>query len=219
MVAFGVGVAALVSSSEASATREVGLGATYEMNAPVGAFRSFSPNTSFTGFRARWDYYPLEALSTGVEFQYQLFQRDLVNDTVAIPDGAVTATTFRYASLLSVVPTVRYHFVALGALRPYLSFGAGVASLTAAVLVSDVSRRETSAAFIMQPSAGVFWRLSPERVPRPPDVTAGPGPIHRPTEPTFGLTASITYTFTTGDVVGANDISYAGIQLGIYAKP
>lgn len=35
----------------------------------------------------------------------------------------------------------------------------------------------------------------------------------------FGVTASVTYAFTTADVGGAHNVAYAGLQLGIYAKP
>lgn len=223
-VAFLVGAAALLASNDARATREIGLGAAYDMRAPVGGFRSFVPNTSFSGFQVKWDFYPLDALSTGVEVQYHLFQRDLVTDSVAFQDGVTTATTFRYASFWSFVPTVRYHFFEHGALRPYLSLGAGAASVTSAILVSDVSRRDNGAAFVLQPSVGVLWRLSPERWTPSPDAGAegaAPGmrPRRKPMESMFGLTASLTYTFTTADVASASDVSYAGLQLGIYAKP
>lgn len=223
MVAFLVGAAALLASTDARATREVGLGATYDMRAPVGGFRSFVPNTSFTGFQVKWDFYPLHALSTGVEVQYHLFQRDLLTDTVGFQNEAITATTFRYSSFWSFVPTVRYHFFEHAALRPYVGLGLGAASVTSAVLVSDVSRRDTSPAFVVQPSVGVLWRLSPERwVPSPDGGAEGaaPGmPARKPMESMFGLTASVTYTYTTADVLTANDVSYAGVQLGIYAKP
>ena len=224
VVSLLVGGATLLASNDASATKEVGLGATYDMRAPVGGFRDFVPNTSFTGFQVKWDFYPLDALSTGVEVQYHLFQRDLALGSVAFPDGAITATTFRYASFWSFIPTVRYHFFEHGAIRPYLSLGAGAAAVTSAILVSDVSRRDNAAAFVIQPSAGVLWRLSPERSLRATDGGEegdgpGIGPVRKPMESMFGLTASVTYTFTTADVPSANNVSYAGLQVGIYVKP
>jgi hypothetical protein len=38
-------------------------------------------------------------------------------------------------------------------------------------------------------------------------------------ESMFGVTASFAYSFTSADVVTAHNVSYLGVQLGIYAKP
>jgi hypothetical protein len=216
-------LATIATGTAAHAEREIGLGVAYDPRIPVGSFRDVIPNVGFAGVQAKWDYYPLDALSTGVEVQYQLFQRDTDTTTVAIPNGAVTAPTFRYASFWSVLPTVRYYF-STRTLRPYAALGAGVSSATRAVLVSDVSQRDVSAAFIVQPSIGVLWRLSPDRTARPAGdggdaAPPGGGPTRRPLDSMFGLTAALTYAFTTADFIGASNIGFAGIQLGVYAKP
>lgn len=202
-------IAALLASEIAQAAEEVGLGVTYDPRVPIGSFRGFAPNVAFSGLQAKWDYFPTNKLSTGVELQYNLFQNDVASETVSIPNGAVNAATFRYLSLWSLIPTARYYF-AEGVLRPWVGLGAGVSSSTSAILVSDLSRRETGWAFIAQPSAGVFWQLSRER---------HESLLREPTESIFGLTASVAYAFTTADVIGASNVGFAGVQVGVYAKP
>jgi len=65
-------------------------------------------------------------------------------------------------------------------------------------------------------------RMQPERAPAftdPVDAAVQSASRHGRFESMFGLTASVTYAFTTADIVGARNVSYAGIQVGIYAKP
>jgi hypothetical protein len=220
IMALAVGAAASLSSAEAAAAKEIALGATYDMRVPVGSLRRLMPSASFNGFQARWDFFPRDALSAGLEVQYNLFQRGLVTATVPIANGDVTATTFRYASQWSFLPTVRYYLFPRSAFRPYAELAAGVTVLASAVLVSDLPQRDRSTAFILQPSAGVLWRLTPDTTSRASDGSeAGVGPVRKPLESMFGLTASVTYAYSTADIFGASDISHAGIQLGIYAKP
>ena len=87
--------------------------------------------------------------------------------------------------------------------------------------MSDQPQREVNTGFIVQPSAGVLWRLTSrahaERADD--DQVALVGSPRKPLESMFGVTASVTYAFTTADVIGANNVSYAGFQIGIYAKP
>jgi hypothetical protein len=210
--------ATIATTRDAAAEKEVALGAGYDTRVPVGSFRRVIPNASFAGFQARWDFFPVDSLSIGLDVQYNLFKRDTKTDTLAIADGAITATTFRYASLWSFLPTVRYYFVPRGPLRPYASLSAGVTAVTSVALVSDLSQRELSAAFITQPSAGVLVRLTPDRTARAAADNDAP-PLRKPLESMVGLTASVTYAFTTADVAGTSNISHAGIQIGIYAKP
>jgi len=216
-------LAAASTSGTAHAAREVGLGAAYDVRAPVGGFRDFVPNISVGGLQARFDYYPLDALSGGLEAEYHLFQRGVETNTTSIDNGAVTAPTYRFASIWSFLPTVRY-YVSSGALRPYVALGTGVTSATGGILASDFSPRSESVAFVIQPSVGVLWRLWSDETPRPGDpsedaMLASAGPLRKPMESMFGLTASLAYAYTTADVLGGSSIGYAGIQVGIYAKP
>lgn len=213
-------LAVLATSHPAHARREVGLGATYDPRLPVGGLRTFTPDVALGGFQLKWDYFPLDRLSVGVEVQYHLFRRPLDTDTVAVPDGAVTGPNFRYAAFIGFLPTVRY-YVTSGALQPYAEMGVGMATYTTSVLVSDLSQRSTTGAFIFQPSVGVLVRLWSSRTGASPlAVEEGPTPPpKRPLESMFGLTASLTYAFTTADVVTENNVGYGGFQIGIYAKP
>lgn len=216
-----VTVATVVTSSAAHAAKEIGLGIAYDPRVPVGSFRDVIPNVAFTGLQAKWDYFPLDRLSLGVGVQYHLFQRGTQTDTVAIPNGAVTAPNYRYATFWSALPVARYYF-STRTFRPYVELGAGVSSSVATVLVSDLGVRNSGVAFIIQPSVGVLWRLPVSRSAGTGDGDLPPpstGYSRKPLESMFGLTASLTYAFTTTDLAGASNVGYAGIQLGIYAKP
>jgi hypothetical protein len=210
---------ALTTSGAARAAGEIGLGAAYDPRVAVGNFRDFVPDIAFQGVQARWEYYPIDAIAIGFVVQYQFFQRGVETDTVPIPNGAVTAPNFRSISFLSVMPTARYYFSTRG-FRPYAEIGVGMSDSTSEILVSDLTQREHRGSLIVQPSLGVLWCLSPDLA----DTAAGRaehpfGYIRKPLESMFALSASIAYSFTTMDVVGATNVGYAGIQLGIYAKP
>ena len=216
-----VSLAASTASRDAAAESEVALGAAYDARVPVGSFRRALPTSSFSGFQARWDYYPLDALATGIEVQYNLFQRPSTTDTLTTADGAITGTTFRYASFWSLMPTARYYLFPHSALRPYAEIGAGVTGVTSVVLVSDQSQRDITTAFIFQPSVGVLWRVWQPARDTSLEGYAVPavGAPRKPLESMVGLTASATYSYTTADFIGSNNVSYAGFQIGIYAKP
>ena len=120
------------------------------------------------------------------------------------------------------MPTARYYLFPHGDLRPYAELGVGGSGVTSVVLVSDQSQRTNVGAFLVQPSVGVLWRLwraEPEAVEAVDYDVGSVGRVRKPLESMFGLTASATYTYTTADVVGSNDVQYAGLQVGIYAKP
>jgi hypothetical protein len=198
----------------ANAAKEIGLGLTYDPRMPIGSFHDAMPNIAFGGMQAKWDYFPLDSLSTGMEVQYHLFQQGPQTGTIPIENGAVTAPVFRSASIWSFLPTARWYF-STRSLRPYASLGVGLTSASEAVVVSDISRRERATALIVQPSLGVLWRFVDATQP----ATEGLPPLRRPLESLVGLTASLAWAFTTSDVLGASDVGYVGIQIGLYAKP
>jgi len=212
---------ACTASGDAAAANEIGLGATYDARAPLGSFRSSIKNTSFSGLQVRWDFYPMDVFAVGLEVQYNLFERGERTETVTTPNAAITGTSFQYATFWSFLPTARYYLFAREMVRPYAELGVGATFATSAVIISDQGQRDTSPAFIVQPSLGVLIRLTPdhraeEMAEREREL--GPG-VRQPLESMFGLTASVTYAYTTADVLTSNNVSYAGFQVGIYAKP
>lgn len=208
-------IALIVSATTgtARAAREFGYGVTYDPRIPLGSFRDFVPDISFGGLQAKMDYFPIDSLSLGLEGQYHLFQRGAETSTAPIDNGAVTGALFRRASFWSFLPTARWYFSSR-ALRPYAALGVGLATRTETLIVSDLSRHDTSVALIIQPSLGVLWRFADTTDREPSNELA-----RKPLDSLFGLTASVTYAYTTADVLGANNVGYAGIQVGIYAKP
>ena len=212
---------ACTASNDAAAANEIGLGATYDARAPLGSFRTSIKNTSFAGLQVRWDFFPKDVFALGVEAQYNLFERGEATETVTRADAAITGTSFHYATFWSFLPTARYYLFPRNMVRPYAELGVGATLVTSAVLISDQSQRDTSPALIVQPSLGVLIRLTPDRRAEEKaerERELGPG-AREPLESMFGLTASVTYAYTTADVLTSNNVSYAGLQVGIYAKP
>jgi opacity protein-like surface antigen len=208
-------------SSDVAAANEIGLGASYDARAPLGSFRTSIKNTSFAGLQVKWDFFPMDVFALGFEVQYNLFERGEATETVTRADAAITGTSFHYATFWSFLPTARYYLFARNMVRPYAELGVGATFVTSALLISDQPQRDTSPAFIVQPSVGVLVRLTPDR--RKEELAErerelGPD-ARQPLESMFGLTASVTYAYTTADVLTSNNVSYAGFQVGIYAKP
>jgi hypothetical protein len=212
-----------LTSSPANATNEVGLGVSYDPRIPVGDFRTFAPDVGFAGFQVKWDYFFTDRLSAGIGVEYHLFRRDLETNTTQIPNGAITAPTFHYMTFWSFLPTARYYF-STREIRPYAEVGVGLSATARTVLASDLVQHDAGGALVVQPSIGVLWQLLTndaerarhEAVER--DLSQGHTARKMP-ESMFGLTTSITYSFTTADALGAHNVAYAGVQIGIYAKP
>jgi hypothetical protein len=216
----------VVTGNTAGAADEVGLGLAYDVRSPAGSFRGVVPDVGYAGLQAKWDYFPLDELSIGFDIQYNNFRRG-----PPVPDAnrSPAPPTYRNVAFWSVLQTARYYF-STSALRPYAELGAGISTANGATLVDDLSRREVVTGFVVQPSVGVLIRFTEEdRVPsgahgddlddrddRIPEII---GSRRRPRESMFGVTASVTYAFTTLDVGGARDVGFVGLQLGIYAKP
>jgi hypothetical protein len=212
----------------ANAAKEIGLGAAYDPRIPIGSFRSFVPDVAWSGFQAKWDYFFTDTLSIGLAVQYQLFRRGLNTNTLELPQGAVTAPSFQYAVFWSFIPTARYYFSSTEAVRPFAELGVGITAASDNFLVSDLSRHDATAALIVQPSVGVLLPLhtnDAERHEQEAIFKDSETPGHpvargaRSLESMFGVSASLACSFTTADVVGARDVVYAGVQVGIYAKP
>jgi hypothetical protein len=225
-VLFGTALAAVLAATPAHAAKEFGLGAAYDPRLPVGSFRSFTPDAAFVGFQLKWDFFPLDSLSTGLAVQYHLFRRGLETNTLPLPTGAITAPSFHYATFWSFVPTARYYLKSR-TIQPYVELGVGAAAVASNVLVSDLGQHFAGGALVVQPSIGALWRLhtddseNAERAEVERDLASRGAPARSPrrVDHMFGLTASFTYSYTTADVVGARNVAYAGFQFGVYAKP
>lgn len=207
-------VAAMGTPRPARADREVGLGLAYDPRLPVGGLRDLVTSAGLGGVQGRWDYYATDAFVVGFEAQYHLFERGPDVRTVAIPDGAATAPFTSYAYFFTVLPTVRYFPWPQASVRPYAALGAGATAATAAVVASDLSRRTDGWGLVLQPSVGVLWRLTHED-----ELAGGEGwHVTRTRESMFALAASVAGSFTTADLLFANDVAYVGVQLGVYSK-
>jgi len=194
------------TSFEAHAKGEIGFGVSYEASAPIGSFRSFLTDPSWQGFQGSLDFFLSDSISIGAGGQFSLFRQDFGSRTVQIQDGAVTAETFQYAPIWSVFGVVRAYFLPRTAVRPYLALGVGAADVTHAVLTSDIVLRDDTWGLMLEPSAGVFYRI-------------GPNPSYGLREdPAFGLSASVSYSLVTASFAGVSSVSCLGAQIGVYSK-
>lgn len=215
------GVALLTTSRAANAQREIGLGLSYDPRLPVGTLHDLVPGVAFAGIQGKWEYYAIPSrLALGVGLQYHYFQHGDEFTTVQIENGAVTAPFSRYAYFLTVLPTVRYFPFGRSwpTVRPYVELGAGVTSATGAVLASDLSRRSNEGGVVLQPSAGVLFAVYSRRSGPSPDTGDASWVARRSRESMFAIAASLAWAFTTADVMTARDVSYVGVQLGVYSK-
>jgi hypothetical protein len=209
-----------VVTGSTAAAEEVGLGLVYDMRSPAGNFRSVAPDVGYAGIQAKWDYFPIDELSLGFDIQCNSFRR---SPGVPEANSSPSPPMYRNVAFWSFLQTARYYF-STSALRPYAEIGAGLSTATGATVADDLSRREGVSGFVVQPSFGVLMRFSEDERVRSSDAEdlarfAGSGARRRSRESLLGVTASVSYAFTTVDVGGARDVGFVGFQLGIYAKP
>jgi hypothetical protein len=212
---------AMATSGTARAQEEIGLGVAYDPRVPVGNLRDLVTTAGLAGLQGKWEYYVVDRrLAIGFDIQYQYFQHEGETTTVQIPNGAATASFTRYAYFLTFLPTVRWFpWPQLQAMRPFVELGVGVMNAVSAVLAADLSRHTNEAGFVAQPSVGFLWSIVSRESELARAYEEDPTLPRRTGETLFGLTASLAWAVTTADVIGANDVSFVGFQLGIYAKP
>lgn len=213
------------TSASARADREIALGLSYDARVPTGSFRALVPDAGLAGAQGKWEYYAIpNRLALGFDVGYQYFQRGEAISTEQIDNGAATAPFTRYAYFFSIMPSVRWFpFPNSRVVRPYLEGAIGATSATAAILASDLSRRVNTGGLAVQPSAGIIWAIvsrdgSVSSVSSSESLQTEPWMSRRPRETMFGIATSVAWSFTTADVLAANNLSYAGLQVGIYTK-
>ncbi len=201
----GGALAALTSSPRAFADDVMSASISYDARAPIGSFRNFISDVSFQGFQVDASYTISPHFSAGGALQYNHFQQQFGPQTFVVDSGAITAPTFREASTASLFPTATYYPLADGIVRPYATLGVGATSVTRAVQASDLSTRQSTLYVFVQPSAGAEFRLG-----------APPGGAQR--DASYGATASVAYAFTTASFANVTNLSYFGVQIGLYAR-
>lgn len=217
-------LAALVTSGTARADREIGLGLEYDPRVPLGNLRDVVPAAAVMGVQGKWEYYAVpDRLTLGFGVQYHYFQQGNETRTVDIKNGAATADFTRYAYFFSLLPSARWFPWGpnLRTVRPFVEIGAGITSATGAVLAADLSRRSNEGGFVAQPALGVLWALTSHDASASwaaGAAEATPWIKTRRRESMFAISASVAWAFTTADILTARDVSYVGVQLGVYSK-
>lgn len=150
---------ALVSTAASALAQEGSIGAvTYDVAIPVGSFSSNHINdVSFRGihFSGRW-FLLKKQLSFGAEFGWNTFHDELDRGTYDIPNGAVTATLYRYTEVFSLWPTVHYYPLTEGLVRPFVGTGMGISSVRHETLASNLIVSEQNWAFALKPEVGTL---------------------------------------------------------------
>ena len=205
-VAAAAALAVASGARDARAAGEVGFGAAYDARLPLFGFRDFVSDPAWGGFQSSLDFFFNDVFSAGIAGQYSLFRQDSPSQTTAIPNGAITSEAFKYAHVWSVYPIVRAYLAPHAALRPYVALGVGPMNVSHTILASDLVVSEEKWFLMVQPSAGLYYRLGPSFRYGLRD------------DPGYGVVASVSYAITTARIADANDISYLGFELGLYSK-
>jgi hypothetical protein len=196
----------LAAGPAASASGEVGFGVSYDARLPVGSFRRVVTKPAWQGFQATLDYFISDTFSIGVGGQYSLFQQNFSSQTIGLQNGALTSEVFKAASIWSLFATVHAYLWPHAVVRPYVALGVGPTDVIHTLLASDVAMRDEKWFLMAQPSAGAFYRIGPDPVRGLRD------------DPAIGLAASVSYALTTANLGNASDLSYFGVQVGVYSK-
>lgn len=194
-----VGLAVVLGNAGFVQAQEGSLGAvTYNVTIPVGSFSSEHINdVSFRGvhFSGRW-FLMEKRLSLGGEFGWNTFHDELDRGTYDIPNGAVTATLYRYTEVFSLWPTVHFYPLTEGLVRPFVGTGMGISSVRHETLASNLIVSEQNWAFAMKPEVGTLIFFGDQAF--------------------TGAIVSAHYTLNT---TGFNDFditSYFGFELGLF---
>jgi hypothetical protein len=196
----------LFFSGAAGASDEFTYWGTYDARVPVGSIRSFVGDVSWQGVGFQATYSIGDVIAVGGAFEYNFFEENFPSRTIAIPNGALTAPSTRYVAAWTISPSVTYLPLRSGVVRPFAELQAGPVSVVSATLASDITIRNTDVSLFVQPTAGVFVRLTaPEHVIRERDIG-------------FGLVASVSWAFTTAAFENVDFFSYFGGQVGVFAR-
>jgi len=198
--------AAIAAGGPARAAGEMGFGLSYDARVPLGSFRDFVSDPGWQGFQGSLDYFPIDAVSVGVAVQYELFRQDFPTQTMQIPNGAITSEVFRHAAVWSIFPVARAYLLPRAVVRPYLALGVGPVDVIHNAQASDVVVSNDRWALMVQPSAGVFYRIGPNP------------PYGLRDDPGFGVSASLSYAWTSSSFGAVSNLSSLGAQLGLYGK-
>jgi len=175
-------------------SEQAGIFGGYEIATPTGDLHDYIEESSFQGFEIGGLFPAYRGLHLGVYFNYHLFYEDRGVTTTQLQNGAVTAHVYRYTKFWSAGMAARYYLLAPDSrVRPYLGLRLGVAFLTAAAHVSDLSFYETPIGFAIAPEVGFAVRLAPM----------------------LALSLSVRYDYSTASSGPIDSASYVAYHMGV----
>jgi hypothetical protein len=166
----------------------------YEISLPMGSLKDFAGDPSYRGFEfaALWPVF--KSLYLGPVFNHHTFYEEKGTDTYELESGSLTADLYQYARFFTVGGAARYHFLAPDAVaRPFVGVRMGMAFVTAATLVADLSLYDTPIGFAVAPEAGVLVRVAS----------------------VMQLSGSVRYDYSTASSGRLDNASFLAFQLGM----
>lgn len=189
-------VAVILSFVAQAQQGEVRMTASLAAGMPTGDLKDLVDKTSFRGADVSVLYGLSEQISLGLNVGFQDFYQKFPRALYKLDDGSdISAVLTNSIQTIPFLATVKYDFATGGAIKPYLSAGAGGAAVISRQYVGEHPNSNDKISFAARPGAGVYI------------------PFRKGGEVGVNLGVNYTYIpFKQGDV---SNLSYAGVTLGI----
>jgi len=132
---------------------------TYNISGAVSDMKNFVGDTSFRGVQIKGSYFQTENLAYGLSAGWQVFDYN-TSETISLSEKNVgvdiTGFQTRYINALPVMGSVQYFFGESRALRPFVSFGAGVNYVIQRLDIGVSSFKTERFHFAIAPEVGVL---------------------------------------------------------------
>jgi opacity protein-like surface antigen len=162
---------------------------------PIGDMDKYQSGTSTSGFAMEFRSLVKPAVSVGLAFDFNRFDRTSSLETLTRGFGTLSAPVYRYADQFGIKATG--HFYALkGKLRPYLGAGIGVNWGYSYAQTADLAQTDTSFTILLTPEAGLLL-----------DLAAG--------KTSVAINAAVRYNYTPGSLLNVSDPQWLSEVVGI----
>lgn len=167
----------------------------WEIALPMASLHDFTKEPSYRGFEfaALWPIF--KSLYVGGEFSTHTFYEEKGDNTYQLESGgALTANLYRYARFWTMNAAARYYFLQPDSIvRPYVGLRVGIAFVTSATLVADLSLYDTPIGFALAPELGALVRAAK----------------------VMDVSASFRYDYSTASSGKLDNASYLAFSIGL----
>jgi hypothetical protein len=168
----------------------------YSTALPVGHTSDFIDDFSWRGFSIEGRSFTQRNLSFGIMFGWNYFDQR-TDETVQIPDGAVTGTQIHYLDVIPIMANVHYYFgkKRRKSMRAYMGLSAGTYIISQRMDIGIWAFRRSNWHFGVAPEVGVLVPLG---------------------STSLALAVKYNYAFNAGETFfDANDNSHSYISFNI----